>query len=60
MTRAEADDDDDVDDGEVTKNLCSRLMVNRDPCLVRRREINVTERQQRRNDRSRRGQTSAR
>lgn len=43
MTRAEADDD---DGGEVTENLCSQLMVNRDPCSVRRREINVAEMQQ--------------
>lgn len=59
MTRAEVDNDDDVDDSEITGNLCSQLMVNRDPYLARRREINATERQ-RRNDRSRRGQTSAR
>lgn len=44
MTRAEVDNDDDVDDGEITGNLCSRLMVNCDPYLARRREINATER----------------
>lgn len=30
-------------DGEVAGNLCSRLMVNRDPRLARRSEINATE-----------------